>query len=161
MAQKRLVAYYRVSTRRQGRSGLGLDAQRQAIAAYLKGGSWTLAAEYVEVESGRKTTRTQLRHALAACRLRSATLVVAKLDRLSRNAAFLLTLRDCQATPGADPLATRVSDPRSVATVHRRGVHPASAQRELWMIRRRAERWSCRGAPRVASHAAGSSRRGW
>lgn len=94
MAHGKFVAYYRVSTKRQGRSGLGLDAQRKAVEDYLNGGRWTLVSEFVEVESGKNNERPELSKALAACRLHGATLVVAKLDRLSRNAAFLLTLRD-------------------------------------------------------------------
>lgn len=94
MPTGKFVAYYRVSTVRQGRSGLGLEAQRQAVADYLDGGRWKLVAEYVEVESGTKAGRPELTKALTACRLHGATLVVAKLDRLARNAAFLLTLRD-------------------------------------------------------------------
>lgn len=94
MASGKFVAYYRVSTARQGRSGLGLDAQRQAVQDYLNGGRWSLIGEYVEVESGKRNDRPELDKALAACRIHGATLVVAKLDRLSRNAAFLLKLRD-------------------------------------------------------------------
>ena len=94
MAEGRFVAYYRVSTDRQGRSGLGLDAQRAAVAEYLNGGSWTLAAEFTEVESGKRNDRPELEKALAMCRRTGATLVIAKLDRLSRNASFLLSLRD-------------------------------------------------------------------
>jgi DNA invertase Pin-like site-specific DNA recombinase len=94
VASSKFVAYYRVSTMRQGRSGLGLDAQRQAVLDYLNGSRSKLIAEYVEIESGRQTDRAELRKALAASRLHGATLVVAKFDRLSRNAAFLLTLRD-------------------------------------------------------------------
>ena len=94
MTSGRFVAYYRVSTARQGRSGLGLEGQKQAVADFLNGGRWKLVAEFVEVESGRKTNRAELQKALAACRLHKATLVVAKFDRLSRNAAFLLALRD-------------------------------------------------------------------
>jgi len=90
MAEGRFVAYYRVSTAQQGRSGLGLDAQREAVRAFLNGGAWTLAAEFVEVESGKANDRPQLAAALAECRLTGATLVVAKLDRLARNARFLL-----------------------------------------------------------------------
>lgn len=97
MASGKFVAYYRVSTERQGRSGLGLDAQKRAVADFLNGGRWELVAEFTEVESGRRADRVALQHALAACRLHGATLVVAKLDRLSRNAAFLLTLRDSGA----------------------------------------------------------------
>jgi DNA invertase Pin-like site-specific DNA recombinase len=88
------VAYYRVSTERQGRSGLGLDAQKAAVQNKLNGGSWVLAAEYTETESGRKAQRPQLLLALAACRKLKATLIVGKLDRLTRNTKFLLTLID-------------------------------------------------------------------
>ena len=88
----RYIAYLRVSTERQGRSGLGLEAQRAAVLAYLKGE--TPAGEYVEVESGKRNDRPKLGEALAACRLTGATLLIAKLDRLSRNAHFLLGLQE-------------------------------------------------------------------
>lgn len=89
----RWVAYYRVSTDRQGESGLGLDAQRKAVADHLNGGKWVLAAEYTEVESGKRTdNRPELAAALAACKRLKAKLIVAKLDRLSRNVAFITTL---------------------------------------------------------------------
>jgi DNA invertase Pin-like site-specific DNA recombinase len=86
------VAYYRVSTARQGASGLGLEAQQQAVRTYLNGGDWRLVGEYTEVESGKKTDRPQLERALAACGAYRAKLVIAKLDRLSRDAHFLLGL---------------------------------------------------------------------
>src|SRR4051812_23779043 len=92
--QGKFVAYYRVSTARQGRSGLGLDAQKKAVADYLNGGRWTLLREFVEVESGKHNDRPQLAKALHLSRVTGATLVIAKLDRLSRNAAFLNTLKD-------------------------------------------------------------------
>jgi DNA invertase Pin-like site-specific DNA recombinase len=85
-----LVAYYRVSTERQGRSGLGLEAQREAVARYAAGAGGTVIASYQEVESGRRADRPQLRDALAACRAHGAALVIAKLDRLARNVRFLL-----------------------------------------------------------------------
>lgn len=91
--QARYVSYLRVSTERQGRSGLGLDAQRKAVADFLAGGSWQHVAELVEVESGARDARARLAEALALCRLHGATLVIAKLDRLSRDAAFLLNLQ--------------------------------------------------------------------
>ena len=94
MAEGRFVAYYRVSTVQQGRSGLGLEAQQYAVRSYLNGGGWELLGEYTEIESGRKNGRAELAKAVAACRIHKATLVIAKLDRLARNAAFLLALRD-------------------------------------------------------------------
>jgi DNA invertase Pin-like site-specific DNA recombinase len=78
------VAYYRVSTQRQGRSGLGLDAQQTAVRSYLNGGDWRLVAEVTEVESGKRSDRPRLAEALSLCRLHGATLIVAKLDRLAR-----------------------------------------------------------------------------
>ena len=87
------VSYLRVSTERQGRSGLGLEAQRRAVADFLAGGAWRHVAELVEVESGARDARPRLAEALALCRLHGATLVIAKLDRLSRDAAFLLNLQ--------------------------------------------------------------------
>jgi DNA invertase Pin-like site-specific DNA recombinase len=87
------VSYLRVSTDRQGASGLGLVAQRKAVLDYLNGGPWWLIAEYVEVESGANDDRPKLAEALARCRLHNATLVIAKLDRLSRDAHFLLGLQ--------------------------------------------------------------------
>jgi DNA invertase Pin-like site-specific DNA recombinase len=86
------VAYYRVSTDRQGKSGLGLEAQREAVMNYLNGGNWKLLAEFTEVESGRNSDRPQLRAAQAACKKNKARLVIAKLDRLSRNVAFVANL---------------------------------------------------------------------
>lgn len=92
---RKFVAYLRVSTQRQGRSGLGLEAQRGAVRSFVESrGGQLLAPEYVEVESGKRTDRPELSKALQRCRVTGATLVVAKLDRLSRNAAFLMTLRD-------------------------------------------------------------------
>ncbi|MFG1331139.1 recombinase family protein [Xanthobacter autotrophicus] len=93
MAEGRFVAYLRVSTDKQGRSGLGLEAQRQAVADFLNGGRWKLLAEVVEVESGKRDDRPELARALALCRAKKATLVVAKLDRLARDAHFLLGLQ--------------------------------------------------------------------
>lgn len=88
------VAYYRVSTDRQGKSGLGLEAQQQAVRAYLNGGDWNLAGEFTEVETGKQNDRPELTKALALCRKRKARLVIAKLDRLSRNLAFIAQLMD-------------------------------------------------------------------
>jgi DNA invertase Pin-like site-specific DNA recombinase len=93
MARGRFISYLRVSTDRQGRSGLGLEAQRKAVEDYLNGGQWSVTAEFVEVESGKRVDRPKLADALTLCRLHNATLVIAKLDRLSRDAHFLLGLQ--------------------------------------------------------------------
>ena len=91
---RKFVAYERVSTARQGRSGLGLDAQRKAINHFAASRAADVLARFTEVESGGKNERPELTKALKLAKLTGATLVIAKLDRLSRNAAFLLTLRD-------------------------------------------------------------------
>ena len=91
---QRFVAYERVSTARQGQSGLGLEAQRNAIDGFAAGRGAEVLARFTEVESGRNPNRPELTKAIQLARLTGATLVIAKLDRLSRNAAFLLTLRD-------------------------------------------------------------------
>lgn len=91
---RKFVAYFRVSTAKQGKSGLGLDAQKAAVAAYIAQHGGIELAAYVEVESGKIDARPQLEAALLRCRQTGATLLVAKLDRLSRNAGFLMNLRD-------------------------------------------------------------------
>jgi DNA invertase Pin-like site-specific DNA recombinase len=89
----KFVSYLRVSTQRQGQSGLGLEAQRASVATWLNGGDWTLVEEHVEVESGKRDdNRPALAKAFDACRAFNAKLVIAKLDRLSRDAHFLLGL---------------------------------------------------------------------
>jgi DNA invertase Pin-like site-specific DNA recombinase len=91
------VTYFRVSTARQGRSGLGLEAQRAAVEAFMAtNGPRTEIASFTEIESGKDNDRPQLAKALLRCRRENATLLVAKIDRLSRNAAFLMNLRDSQ-----------------------------------------------------------------
>ena len=91
----KFVAYFRVSTARQGASGLGLEAQQAAVDAFLRGRTADkLLASFTEIESGRKNARPQLAAAMAHARLTGAVLVIAKIDRLSRNAAFLLNLQD-------------------------------------------------------------------
>jgi DNA invertase Pin-like site-specific DNA recombinase len=93
MADGKFVSYLRVSTARQGQSGLGLEAQREAVARYLNGGGWELLAEFVEVETGKgsdaRSKRPQLDAAMALARKQKATLVIAKLDRLSRDVGFI------------------------------------------------------------------------
>lgn len=91
-ASPRFVAYFRVSTDKQGRSGLSLDAQREAVSRHAAGCGGSVVAAFEEVESGRKSDRPQLSLAMAECRLRRCTLLIAKLDRLARDAHFLLGL---------------------------------------------------------------------
>jgi DNA invertase Pin-like site-specific DNA recombinase len=88
------VSYLRVSTDKQGASGLGLEAQRKAVADYLNGGKWMLAREFVEIESGKRNDRPKLAEALALCKKLKAKLIVAKLDRLGRNVHFLSGLME-------------------------------------------------------------------
>src|SRR5258706_3004014 len=95
LANKRrgMVAYFRVSTERQGRSGLGLDAQRKLVKEFM-GESWPPIAEFTEVESGKNNARPELAKALAECRRCGAALVIAKLDRLGRRLSFIAGLMD-------------------------------------------------------------------
>src|SRR5688572_5856214 len=109
-ATRRFVTYVRVSTQKQGASGLGLEAQRKAVTDYLAANKGDVVAELREVESAKLNERPELQAALKRCRQTRATLLVAKLDRLSRSAAFLLNLRDsgvkfvCADMPDANEL---------------------------------------------------------
>ncbi len=90
----RFISYCRVSTNRQGRSGLGLAAQQQAVKDFLNGGNWKLLAGYTEVESGKDDDRPQLEKALRHAKVTGSRLLVAKLDRLSRNLGFIAHLQE-------------------------------------------------------------------
>ena len=109
----KLIAYYRVSTQKQGRSGLGLAAQRQAVQGYSTGRG-PVVAEYTEIETGKRSDRPRLAEALAYARKARATLVIAKLDRLGRNVHFVSGLMesgvpfDCADRPGADPFRLHI-----------------------------------------------------
>src|SRR3712207_6842151 len=131
MAQGKFVAYYRVSTAKQGKSGLGLEAQQEAVRSYLNGGAWQLVDEVVEVESGKRNDRPKLAEALRLCRLHSATLIIAKLDRLARNVAFISNLMESgvEFTAVDFPQANRL-------TVH---ILAAVAEHEREMISRRTK----------------------
>jgi len=127
----KFVAYYRVSTSKQGLNGLGMDAQKQAVTNYLNGGSWNLLAEFSEVESGKRNDRQQLAKAIAFCRKEQATLLIAKLDRLARNAAFLLNLRDS----GVDFIAVDMPHADRFTV----GIMALVAEREREMISQRTK----------------------
>jgi len=127
----KFVAYFRVSTDKQGKSGLGLEAQRQAVLQFLDGGQWSLVGEFTEIESGKRNERPELEKALAACKRQKANLVIAKLDRLSRNLAFIATLMDS----GVEFIA--VDNPHAnKLTVH---ILAAVAQHEREMIAQRTK----------------------
>ena len=110
----KIVAYVRVSTNKQAASGLGLEAQQAAVAAYAQSSGATIAAEFVEVETGKRADRPELARAIAACRRQRATLVIAKLDRLARNVAFVANLMEanvpfvCCDNPNATPLTVHI-----------------------------------------------------
>ena len=92
MSATKFVAYYRVSTAKQGRSGLGLDAQRETVRQHLATGGWPPIAEFTEIESGKRNSRPEMAKALLHCQLTGATLIIAKLDRLARKVSFLAKL---------------------------------------------------------------------
>ncbi len=110
-ALPRFVAYYRVSTDRQGRSGLGLDAQREAVAGQVHRAGGAIVADFTEIESGKRADRPELRAALSDAKRHRATLIIARLDRLSRNMAFIANLMDARVDFIAcdNPHATRLT----------------------------------------------------
>lgn len=131
MAKGKYVAYYRVSTAKQGASGLGLEAQQESVRTYLNGGKWTLINELVEVESGKRNDRPKLLEALALCRVHNATLIIAKLDRLARNVNFISNLMESSVdfTAVDFPQANRL-------TIH---ILAAVAEHEALMISARTK----------------------
>ena len=93
----KFVAYYRVSTERQGRSGLGLEAQIVTVEAHARRSGGEIIESFQEIESGKRSDRPELARALALCKKHKATLIIAKLDRLSRNVAFIANLMESRA----------------------------------------------------------------
>lgn len=127
---KKYVSYLRVSTATQGNSGLGLEAQRNSVATFVKGTD-KIIAEYVEVESGKQDNREKLADAIAHAKRNKATLLIAKLDRLSRNAAFIFTLRDT----GVDFVAVDMPDANTLTI----GIFASIAQHERETIAKRTK----------------------
>ena len=151
----RFVAYYRVSTAQQGRSGLGLEAQREAVRVFMGNNTNSLAEEFTEIESGKNADRPQLACALDACRLTGATLVIAKLDRLSRDAHFLLGLEKAGVEfvaadmPNANRLTVRLM---AVIAQEEREMISARTKAALAAARARGKRLGGnRGGPKVDS----------
>lgn len=126
MTGDKFVAYYRVSTARQGRSGLGLQAQQDAVLNFLNGVGGRVLDTFTEVESGQRNDRPELHKALRRAKVSGARLIIAKMDRLSRNASFLLRLRDS----GVRFIAADL--PNADETVV--GIMAVMAQREREMI---------------------------
>ena len=124
------VAYYRVSTDKQGKSGLGLDAQRVAVTTFVNGRG-EIRAAYTEIESGRKHDRPQLLEALALCRRHKATLLIARLDRLARNVAFISNLMESRV----DFVAVDMPEANRL-TIH---ILAAVAEHEREMISKRTK----------------------
>ena len=127
---KVFVAYYRVSTIRQGNSRLGLEAQQRAVTAFLKPDD-TVIYNYLEVESGKKNSRPELEKAIEAAKRNNATLIIAKLDRLSRNAAFIFALRDA----GCDFVCADMPEANTITI----GIFAVMAQHEREVISSRTK----------------------
>ena len=111
MGMSKLIAYFRVSTEKQGTSGLGLDAQRLAVQQFAGANGHTIESSYTEVESGKRADRPELAKAIAHARRGRATLVIAKLDRLARNVAFVSALMEagCDFIACDNPTANRLT----------------------------------------------------
>lgn len=127
----KFVAYLRVSTDKQGRSGLGLEAQAAAVAAYARMQDGDIVARFIEVESGKRNDRPELANALVACRKQKATLIIAKLDRLARNVAFIANLMES----GVDFIAVDMPSATRL-TIH---ILAAVAEHEREMISARTK----------------------
>jgi len=131
MTTGNFIAYFRVSTDRQGQSGLGLEAQRKVVMDYLNGGNWKLVAEYTEVESGKRNDRPELAAAMDACKRQKAKLVIAKFDRLARSVHFISGLMES----GVDFVAADMPEANKLS-IH---ILAAVAEHEREMISQRTK----------------------
>ena len=125
------ILYYRVSTQRQGVSGLGLEAQKRSVSEYLNGKIYNVIDEVTEIESGKNNARPKLAAAIELCKATNSTLLVAKIDRLTRNAAFLLNLRDS----GIDFVAADMPDANRLTV----GIMALIAEQEREAISKRTK----------------------
>jgi len=172
-AARRVVAYYRVSTRKQERSGLGLEGQEAAVEEYGRRDGGEIVASYLEVETGKRSDRPELTKAIAHAKRTRATLVVAKLDRLARNVAFTSALMEsgvdfvCCDNPTANRLtvhilaavaedeARRISErtKTALAAAKRRGVKLGSARPGHWRGREHRRQAGLQKAQEAAARA--------
>ena len=150
--QKKFVAYYRVSTDKQGERGLGMEAQASAVEAFVRSHDGRILAEFREVESGKRDDRPELAKALARCRVLGATLLIAKLDRLSRDTLFLLTLQKA----GADFAATDMPDANKMTVTimaamaeHEREAISTRTREALAVARQRVARVGQKNHPHI------------
>jgi DNA invertase Pin-like site-specific DNA recombinase len=149
----RFIAYFRVSTDRQGRSGLGLEAQKEAVRHYLASIDGTLIAEYTEIETGKRNDRLELQKALITCRRQKAKLVIAKLDRLSRNVAFIAAVMDSGVEFVAcdNPHATRLTlHVLAAVAEHEREMIAARTKAALQVAKTRGVKLGRNGVERLA-----------
>jgi DNA invertase Pin-like site-specific DNA recombinase len=147
------VAYFRVSTDKQGASGLGLEAQREAVARHVAGAGGAIVAEFQEIESGKRNDRPQIAAALGMCRVRRATLIIAKLDRLARNVAFISSLMESGVDFVAvdNPFATRLTIHILAAVAeHEREMISQRTKAALAGLRRAASSWETRASRKLA-----------
>ena len=171
MTTNRLITYLRVSTKSQGQSGLGIEAQRAAVEEYARRHGAKLEAEYIEVESGKRNDRPVLERAKAHAKRTRATLVVAKLDRLSRNAVFLLKLRDSGVPlvfcdmPGANELTVGIlavvaEEERKLISKRTKDALQAAKNRGVKLGSARPGHWKGREKLRKAGAVAGGKAAG-
>jgi DNA invertase Pin-like site-specific DNA recombinase len=157
MVAGKFVAYYRVSTKRQGESGLGLEAQKSAVTSYLNGGQSVLIDEFVEIESGAKNNRPKLTEALALCKKQGATLVIAKLDRLARNVAFVANLMNSKVEflavdfPTANRLTIHIL---AAVAEHERDMISKRISEALQVAKRNGKKLGWANPARTTKHAA-------
>lgn len=126
-----IISYYRVSTQKQGNSGLGIEAQRATVTDYAQRAGALVVAEFIEVESGKRNNRPQLAEAIAEAKRTGATLVIAKLDRLARNAGFVFALRDA----GVKFIACDIPEANTLTV----GIFAVMAQHEAELISTRTK----------------------
>lgn len=158
---QKYISYLRVSTRRQGQSGLGLEAQRAAVHAQLDN-LHQLLGEYVDVESGAKDkNRPQLQLALADCKARKATLIIAKLDRLARNVAFISALMESKVDFIACDMPTANKFQLHIMAAVAEQEHDAISARTKEALAQAKKNGRVLGSPHLQEYAAAARKKRW